>query len=112
MHMSMTNITVKHKSFYGKDITMTKKRETVTKIIDGDTFCTKTRDRSVRLAGVDAPEKGTKAGTKATQQLRTMIRGKKVEVAPVATDVYGRTVTNMKVDGKSVNQAVKRNLNR
>ena len=89
---------------------MSKKRETVSRVVDGDTFYTKTRNRSVRLEGVDAPEKGTKAGVKATQQLRTMIQGKKVEVTPVAKDVYGRTVANVKVDGKSVNQAVKKNL--
>jgi len=34
------------------------RRERVTKIIDGDTFETAVRKHPVRLAAVDAPEKG------------------------------------------------------
>ena len=86
---------------------MGKRKETVTRVFDGDTFQTKLRKCSVRLANVDAPEKGTKAGTRATGALRKMIGGKKVEVDTVARDVYGRSVANVKVDGKSVNRAMK-----
>ncbi len=85
---------------------MAKKKETVTRVIDGDTFRTKSRKHSVRLANIDAPEKGAKGGTKATQQLKKLIQGKKVEVNTVARDVYGRSVANVKVGGKSVNKAM------
>ena len=88
---------------------MSKKKETVSRVIDGDTFLTKSRTKPVRLANVDAPEKGTRGGTTATNQLKTLIQGKKVEVNTVARDVYGRAVAKVKVDGKSVNNAVKKN---
>lgn len=89
---------------------MSTRKETVTKVIDGDTFRTKSRIKPVRLANVDAPERGTRAGNTATNRLRTLIQGKKVEVNSIARDVYGRAVANVKVDGKSVNNIVKKNV--
>jgi len=85
---------------------MAKRKETVTRVIDGDTFRTSSRKHSVRLANVDAPEKVKKGGAKATQQLKNLIKGKKVEVNTVARDVYGRSVANVKVGGKSVNKSM------
>jgi endonuclease YncB( thermonuclease family) len=85
---------------------MAKRKETVTRVIDGDTFRTTSRKHSVRLANVDAPEKGTKGGSKATKQLKSLIQGQKVEVNTVARDVYGRSVAKVKVNGKSVNKAM------
>lgn len=85
---------------------MAKRKETVTRVIDGDTFRTSSRKHSVRLANVNAPEKGRKGGAKATQQLKSLIQGKKVEVETIARDVYGRTVAVVKVGGKSVNLAM------
>jgi len=85
---------------------MGKRKETVTRVIDGDTFRTSSRKHSVRLANVDAPEKGRKGGAKATQQLKSLIQGKNVEVKTIARDVYGRAVANVKVGGKSVNKAL------
>lgn len=82
---------------------MAKRRETVTRVIDGDTFRTSCRKHSVRLANVDAPEKGTKGGTKATKQLKSLIQGKKVEINTVARDIYGRAIARVTVKGKSVN---------
>lgn len=89
-----------------------KRKETVSKVIDGDTFLTKSRKRSVRLANVDAPEKRTKGGAKATKELRNLVQGKKVEVNTIARDVYGRSVARVKVDGKSVNKAMNEKLKR
>lgn len=89
---------------------MTKRKERVTKVIDGDTFRTNTRKHSVRLSNVNAPERGTKAGKTATQALRNLIQGKKVEVDTEARDVYRRAVAKVKVSGKSVNAAMNRRL--
>ncbi len=89
---------------------MSKRKETVTRVIDGDTFLTKSRTKPIRLANVNAPEKGCRGGKTATNQLKTLIQGKKVEVNTVARDVYGRSVANVKVDGKSVNNIVKKNV--
>ena len=85
---------------------MAKRKETVTRVIDGDTFYTSVRKKPVRLANVDAPEKGTKGGAKATQNLKGLIQGQKVEVNTVARDVYGRAVAKVKVGSKSVNNAM------
>jgi len=89
---------------------MAKRKETVTRVIDGDTFLTKSRKHAVRLANVDAPEKGRKGGSKATQRLKSLIQGKKVEVNTVARDTYGRSVATVMVGRKSVNKAMNRRL--
>jgi micrococcal nuclease len=91
---------------------MAKRKETVTRVIDGDTFLTRSRKHPVRLANVNAPEKGRKGGSRATQQLKRLIQGKKVEVHTVARDMYGRAVATVKVGSKSVNKAISRNSKR
>ena len=89
---------------------MAKRKETVKRIIDGDTFTTASRKKPVRLANVNAPEKGSKGGAKATQELKTLIQGQKVEVNTVARDKYGRSVARVKVGGKSVNTTMNKKL--
>jgi endonuclease YncB( thermonuclease family) len=83
------------------------RKERVTRVIDGDTFETANRKRSIRLANVDAPEKGKKGGAKATQSLRNLIAGETVSVETVARDKYGRSVAKVKVGRKSVNKAMR-----
>ena len=85
---------------------MAKRKETVTRVIDGDTFRTSSRKHSVRLANTNAPEKGTKGGAKATKQLKSLIQGKKVEVNTVARDTYGRAVAKVKRGRINVNKAM------
>jgi endonuclease YncB( thermonuclease family) len=51
------------------------RKEKVTKVIDGDTFETASRKNPVRLANVDAPEKGQPGAGRATQALRNLIQG-------------------------------------
>jgi len=94
------------------DQEMAKRKETVTRVIDGDTFLTKSRKRSVRLADVDAPERGRKGSSKATQALKKLIQGKKVEVDTVARDAFGRAVAKVKVGKKSVNRVMAKKLKR
>lgn len=90
---------------------MAKRKETVIKVIDGDTFRTKSRPKhSVHLANVDAPEKGKPGSVKATQALKNLIFGKKVQIDTVARDKYKRTLANVKVNGKSVNRAMEKKL--
>jgi len=85
---------------------MAKRKETVTRVIDGDTFRTMSRKHSIRLANVNAPEKGRKGGAKATKQLKSLIQGKKVEVNTVARDTYGRAVAKVKRGRINVNKAM------
>ena len=89
---------------------MAKRKETVKRVIDGDTFTTASRKKPIRLANVNAPEKRSKGGAKATQQLKNLIQGKKVEVNTVARDKYGRAVARVKVNGKSVNTTMNKKI--
>lgn len=86
------------------------RKEKVTRVIDGDTFETANRKHSVRLANVNAPEKNTRSGPKATKLLRDLIAGETVTVDTVARDKYGLSVANVSVGGKSVNRAMKKRL--
>jgi endonuclease YncB( thermonuclease family) len=84
------------------------RKETVTRVIDGDTFETGSRNNPVRLANVDTPEKGTPGAAKAREALARLVLGKEVRIDTKARDVYGRAVANVKVGVNSVNKAMKR----
>ena len=89
---------------------MAKRKETVTRVVDGDTFKTSARKHPVRLSNVNAPEIGHRGSVKATNDLKKLIAGKSVVVDTVARDKYGRAVANVKVNGKSVNKAMNQKL--
>ena len=84
------------------------RKEKVTKVIDGDTFKTASRKHAVRLADVDTPEKGQRGAVTEKNKLQGLIGGKEVTIQTVARDTYGRSVAKVKVAGKSVNKAMKR----
>ena len=80
-------------------------------IVDGDTL--RVADgRQVRLAQVDADEKGACFGSEATAALRKLTEAKTVTLRRPPqgpkTDRYGRTLADVLVDGKSVNEALVR----
>jgi endonuclease YncB( thermonuclease family) len=78
----------------------------VTGVADGDTI-TVLRDKQpqkIRLYGIDCPEKRQPFGKKAKQFTSDMVFGKTVEVEPVATDRYGRTVAFVRVENITVNE--------
>lgn len=80
------------------------RKETVTRVIDGDSFLTGSRRYPVRLANVYAPEKWQPGGEKAATLLKSLIQGKEVFVDTVARDSYGRTIANVSVGPISVNE--------
>lgn len=82
------------------------RKEKVTRVIDGDTFETASRKHPVRLANVDAPEKGQRGAGQATQKLKKFIEGEEVRIVPVARDPYGRTVAKVYLGRLSVNKKV------
>jgi len=84
------------------------RKEKVSSVIDGDTFKTGSRNNSIRLANVNAPEKGTPGAAQATRTLRDIIAGEVVSVETVARDKYGRSVATVKVGNRSVNAAMRR----
>ena len=51
----------------------------------------------IRLWGIDCPEKGQDFGTKARQAASIVVFAKAVEIEPVTTDRYGRTVAFVRV---------------
>ena len=66
-----------------------------------------TENERIRLANVNAPEKGRKGAPKARQDLSKIISGKQVNIEEVARDSYGRVVAKVKVENKSVNKAMR-----
>lgn len=87
---------------------MAGRKERVTKVIDGDTFKTAGRKNPVRLANVDAPERGEPGGAAATERLRRLIQGEAVRIETQARDRYGRSVANVYLGNKSVNKQMRR----
>ncbi len=88
------------------------RKEHVTKVIDGDTFTTSSRKNSVRLARINAPEKGQPGFVKAKDQLSKLVSGQEVRIDPIARDKYGRTVANVYKGRKSVNREMQKRLKR
>lgn len=86
------------------------RKEKVTKVVDGDTFLTASRKHPVRLANVDAPEKGQRGAPRAREALRELIQGKEVVIDTKARDSYGRSVANVKVGRRSLNKAMRDRL--
>jgi len=86
------------------------RKEKVTKVIDGDTFKTASRKNPVRLANVDAPEKGQPGSAKATEALRKMIEGEEVRIDTVSRDKHGRAVANVYLGRESVNKKMQKKL--
>ena len=78
----------------------------IAKVTDGDTVVTAKGDR-IRLWGIDAPEANQPYGKEATIELSELIRGKKLFVEIVDTDVYGRGVGRIyTADGIHINRSL------
>jgi len=79
-------------------------------VSDGDTI-TVLEGRTahkVRLFGVDTPEKHQPFGTQAKKFTSETVFRKQVEVEPVDTDRYGRTVGIVRFGGRSLNEELVR----
>ena len=74
-------------------------------IADGDTLtarCDVPEGKAtitVRLAEIDAPERGQPFGTRSRQHLADTCHGKPAVVRPQTTDRYGRTARRVECDG-------------
>ena len=78
-----------------------------TEVVDGDTF--KTADgETIRLEGVNCPEKGQPGWERAKSALEGLILNKMVRYEGVARDSWGRLVARVWVDGVDVNEAMRR----
>ena len=78
----------------------------VVRVSDGDTI--KVRDRcanvrTVRMLGIDAPEKDQAHGLASKEALSTMVSGKRVKVISGKRDKYGRDLGKVLLDKQDVN---------
>ncbi len=76
-------------------------------VSDGDTITVLTPDKTqirVRLYGIDAPESHQDFGTRSKQFASNMVFGKTVTLQIHDTDRYGRTVAEVIIDGRSLNE--------
>ena len=74
-------------------------------VTDGDTVKVLTTDQQllrIRLAWIDAPEKGQAFGQRAKQAMSELVFGKEVELRVYGLDKYGRTLATVFVDDKDV----------
>jgi len=73
-------------------------------IRDGDSLIVSDgeRQRELRIAEIDTPERGQPWGKRATQALRRLVEGKPLRVELVETDRYGREVSRLWADGVCV----------
>lgn len=77
-------------------------------ISDGDTITVVDANRQqykIRLAGIDAPEKGQAFGERSKDHLASMVFNKNVTIEWNKQDRYGRTVGKIIASGKDVNLA-------
>ena len=77
-------------------------------VADGDTVTVLDDHRvqhKVRLAGIDAPEKGMPYGQRSKQYLSDLVFGKTVTLEGDKVDRYGRTVAKVILNGRGVNLA-------
>lgn len=82
-------------------------------VADGDTLTVLVnRERvRIRLAEIDAPERGQPYGTRARQSLAELCQERVATVAPAGIDRYGRTVGVVSCDGIVANrEQVRRGL--
>ena len=75
---------------------------------DGDT-CTSSEGEKIRLACIDTPElRGSKAqpikAAEAKEYLNKLIAGKEVFIRRITKDRYGRTVAELSLNGKNIQQ--------
>lgn len=78
-------------------------------ITDGDTITVldeQNQQHTIRLAEIDAPERGQPWGDRSRQALSALVFGKSVSVQQTDTDRYGRVVARVFSEGRDVNRAM------
>lgn len=78
-------------------------------VTDGDTITVldeRNQQHTIRLAEIDAPERGQPWGDKAKQTLSALVFSKAVSIQQTDTDRYGRVVARVFADGQDVNRAM------
>lgn len=76
------------------------------RVHDGDTFYVGAE--TIRLRGIDTPELGRPHSQLAARRLAALLRQGPVTIVPRLEDVYGRTVADVYVGGRSVADILRR----
>ncbi|MDR3087742.1 MAG: thermonuclease family protein [Azoarcus sp.] len=79
---------------------------TVVSVFDGDTIDVLVirKPLRVRLAKIDAPEKGQPFGTRSRRALAAAVSGKTVTVRESGVDQYGRILGTILLEGRNINR--------
>jgi endonuclease YncB( thermonuclease family) len=77
----------------------------VIRVSDGDSVTVRygALDISVRLANIDAPERGQPWSQRSRADLVRLVGGQTIEIIPLDKDRYGRTVARLMTNGQNVN---------
>ncbi len=84
-------------------------RARVVRVSDGDsiTVLQGTVQHRIRLADIDAPERGQPWGRQAQRMLAALVAGAEVQILPTDTDRWGRIVARVRTaDGTDVSRAM------
>jgi endonuclease YncB( thermonuclease family) len=75
-------------------------------VTDGDTLWVRIQGvaMEIRLSAVDAPESDQPYGSRATAELRSLVKGRQLVLVFVDVDRYGRIVADVWADEISINQ--------
>lgn len=86
-------------SAYGEEFTAK-----VIAVLDGDTVLVKRAKGlvKIRMAGIDAPEKGQPFGESSKRSLTDLVKAKQVTIKSQAIDKYGRMVASVSLNGLDV----------
>lgn len=72
------------------------------RVQDGDSFVMQAADGrriTVRIAGIDAPEKGQPFADRARRHLAELMQRGELTLTPLKTDPFGRVVADVRLDG-------------
>ncbi|MBI2464613.1 thermonuclease family protein [Candidatus Shapirobacteria bacterium] len=83
------------------------KMYTVNRVIDGDTIVID-NNQEIRLANIDAPEKGRCGFEEAKVEMEKLVLNKKIKIEGSVNDRFGRLLTTVWIDGKMVNEEIVR----
>ena len=79
----------------------------VQRIIDGDTI--KANNESIRLLGINSPEKGEPLSKEATEFLENLILNKSIKIESTKKDLYGRTLAYLFLNNENINLKIVEN---
>jgi len=83
--------------------TPTEKTYTVNRVIDGDTLVID-NNQEIRLANIDAPEKGRCGFEEAKVEMEKLALNKKIKIIGEVNDKFGRLLVTAWINGKMMNE--------